>query len=220
MGPIKILVVDRRAIVNSGIALILGGYADFHVMGQAKNREEALLHFNGHSPDVVCMDIDLPGPAEGLELIRRLRETYPNTRVVILTNLAERAIIHQALKEGVLGYLLKDASADELANAIRAAHAGTPSLCTEAVKGLVKEATLPEHPELTARERQVLDLVARGLNNLQIAAELHISLSTVQFHVSHILQKLALHNRIEATAFAVRHNLVTDLQEESAVMAQ
>lgn len=213
MGAIKVLVVDKRAIISTGISLILERYADFEVMGQAKCAEEVFQILDHTPPDVVCMDIDLPGPVGGLELIRRLHNAFPFTRVVILTNLLEPTILHEALKVGVSGFLLKDATADELASAIRAASHGIPTLCSEVVKVLVREVSAPNTPYLTQREHQVLDLVARGLNNQVIADQLHISLSTVQFHVSHILQKLAVHNRIEAAAFAVRHNLATYPEE-------
>ncbi len=219
MGAIKILVVDRRAIVRQGIALILGAYPDLKVIGQAKNGEEILQHFNGSFPDIVCMDIDIPGPATGLEVIRRIRELSPFTRVVVLTNRVEPQLVFTALKEGVLGYLLKDTSADELVNAIRGAFEGTPTLCAEAVNLLVRGPGVPELPSLTARERQVLEKVAQGMNNQEIATALQISLSTVQFHVSHILQKLAVHNRIEAAAFAVRHNMAA-LPDERPFLKQ
>ncbi len=139
MELIKILVVDRRAIVNTGISLILERVPDFQVMGQAKNSEEVFQLLDHDPPDVVCMDIDLPGPVGGLELIRRLHDSYPFTRVVVLTNLLEPTVIREALKAGVMGYLIKDATANELANAIRAASMGTPTLCSEVVKVLVKK---------------------------------------------------------------------------------
>jgi two-component system, NarL family, response regulator LiaR len=213
MELIKILVVERRSIVSAGISLILEGYPDFQVVGQVKNGEEVFQLVDHNPPDVVCMDIDLPGPAGGLEFIRRLHDSFPFTRVVVLTNLLEPIVVHEALKAGVMGYLIKDATADELAAAIRATSRGIPTLCSEVVKVLVKKVSAPNIPDLTQREHQVLDLVAQGLNNQEIAAELHISLSTVQFHVSHIFQKLAVHNRIEAAAFAVRHNLATYPEE-------
>lgn len=209
MEAITVLVVDKRAIVSTGIALILETYADFQVVGQARTGEELFQYFNGHAPEVVCMDIELPGSTQGLDVLRRLHRFYPKSRVVILTNLLEPSLFREALREGVLGYLGKDVTADELAEAIRAAHQGLPMMGSEAIKLLVKGTTTPETPSLTERERQVMERVARGLSNQQIGEELHISLSTVQFHVSHILQKLAVHNRIEATAFAVRHNLAS-----------
>lgn len=207
LQKIKILVVDARALVGSGISTILGEYSDFKVIGQAKNGRETLRFIERSSPDVVCLDIDLPDPISGMEAIRMLRSKSPQVRIVILTNVLEETIINDALREGVVGYLLKNSSADELVHAIRAAHQGIPTLSPEVTQVLIREVTTPNGYHLTPREHEVLERIARGLSNHEIAKELNISLSTVQFHVSNIFEKLDVHNRIEAATFAVRHNL-------------
>jgi len=207
MQVIKILVADGHAIVASGVAQVLGGIADFQVIGQAKTGEETFRLFEYYSPDVVSIDIDLPGTISGLEVIRLLRTKSPNIRVVVLTNCLEEVIIQDALQLGALSYLLKNASADELIQAVRSAYRGLPTLSPEVTQIVIRGLTTPNGYHLTAREHQVLELLAQGWNNHEIAKQLNISLSTVQFHVSNILNKLGVHNRIEATAFAIRHKL-------------
>ncbi len=204
---IKILIADGHQVVASGIAKILGDIENFEVIGQAKTGDEAFRVFERDFPDVLCIDIDLPGPVSGLEIIRRLRQRSPQTHVLILTNLVDEAIIRDALREGVISYLLKDASIDELIEAIRATHQGTPTFSPEVTRMFIREVIAPSDYHLTSREREVLELLAHGLSNHEIADRLSVSLSTVQFHVSNILSKLGLHNRIEAATFAVRHKL-------------
>jgi DNA-binding NarL/FixJ family response regulator len=204
---IKILVVDYRALVGSGISTILGEYSDFKVIGQAKSGKETLQFIEHYAPDVVCIDIDLPDPVSGMEVIRMIRSRSPQIRIVILTNVLEETIIHKTLQEGVTSYLLKNSSADELVRAIRAAYQGIPTLSPEVTQMVIHELTTPNGYHLTPREHEVLERIARGLNNHEIAKELNISLSTVQFHTSNIFEKLDVHNRIEAATFAVRHNL-------------
>ena len=207
MQAIKILVVDGHAIVASGVSHVLGGIPDFQVIGQAKTGEEVFRLFEYYAPDVVSIDIDLPGPISGLEVIRMLRIKSPNIRVVILTNLLEEMKIRDALQVGAMSYLLKNISPDELVQAIRAAYRGLPTLSPEVTQIVISELTSSNGYHLTSREHQVLELLTRGLNNHEIAKQLNISFSTVQFHVSNILNKLGVHNRIEATAFAIRHKL-------------
>jgi NarL family two-component system response regulator LiaR len=204
---IKIVIADSHEVVASGLAQILSGIPDFQVIGQAKTGEEAFHLLDHDSPEIVIIDIDLPGPVTGIEVIRRLHRKSPLTRIVILTNLVDEAVIHEALREGVLTYLLKNSSVSELVHAVRTAHDGLPTLAPEVTKILIHEITAPDHFHLTSRERQVLQLLVQGLNNHGIAKKLNISLSTVQFHVSNILNKLGVQNRIEATAFAFRHKL-------------
>lgn len=209
LRTIRILIVDHRAIVASGVAAILGDYPEFQVVGKVGSEEEALRLIERFHPDVVAMDVELPDQLNGLEFIRILRHQAPQARILVLTNLLEETIVHDALQLGVTGYLLKNAAPHELAHALRAAYEGIPSLSPEVTQIVIREVSAPSHngQHLTSREHQVLDLVARGMNNHEIAKELSVSLSTAQFHVSNILEKLGVHNRIEAAAFAIRHRL-------------
>lgn len=209
LKAIRILIADGHEVVASGIAKILEEVPDFHVVGLSKSGEETFHLFEGHSPDVVAIDVDLPGPVSGLEVIRRLQHKSPLARILILTNILDRAIIHSALREGVISYLIKSSSADELIHAIRYTHQGIPALSPEVTQILVQDVAAPVGSQLTSREQDVLRLLAQGLNNQEIANRLTISLSTVQFHVSNILSKLGVHNRIEAAAFAIRHKLAS-----------
>jgi two-component system, NarL family, response regulator LiaR len=206
---IRILVVDSRSVIASGIATILKGVADFEVVGQAMSGEQALRLSEQNDLDVISMDIDLLGPMQGMELIHRLRRRSPRTRIIILTNLLDAGILRSVLQEGACGYLLKSISADELVQAIRAAFEGTIVLSPEAAQSLIREPAVPNEYHLTPREYDVLHLLVQGWNNHDIAKELHISLSTVQFHVSNILEKLKVHNRIEAATLAVQRNLAS-----------
>jgi NarL family two-component system response regulator LiaR len=211
LQTIKILVADGRAVVGSGVAKILGGVAAFDVIGQAKSGEETFYLFEHHAPDIVTIDIDLPGPMSGLEVIRMLRNKYPASQIVVLTNLFEEMIVRDALRAGAISYLLKNVSAEELIHAVQAAFQGVPTLSPEVTRILIQEVTSSNGHHnghhLTDREQQVLQLIAEGWSNHEIAKKLSISLSTVQFHVSNILHKLGVHNRIEAATFAIRHRL-------------
>ena len=212
LDPIKILIVDYHALVCSGISALLNSYPDFQVVGQALSAEEAFRILEYQDPDVVTVDIDMGGQISSIEVIRVLRHRSARTRIVVLTNIVEEAMVHDALRAGAITYLLKNISPDELAQAIRGAHQGKPTLSPEVTHMLIHRvaAPIPAVNHLTAREREVLDLIARGRNNNEIARELSISLSTVQFHVSNILSKLDLHNRTEAAAFAVRSEFLSD----------
>jgi two-component system, NarL family, response regulator LiaR len=206
VDSLRIVVVDYRALVCSGISALLNSYPDFQLVGQALGAEDAFKVLEYQDPHVVVIDIDFPGHISGLEVLRSLRRRSANTRIVVLTNLLEDRVVHDALRDGAISYLLKNISPDELAQAIRAAHQGKPTLSPEVMHMLIHELAAPapiEH-HLTGREYEVLDLIAQGRSNNEIATELSISLSTVQFHVSNILTKLKLHNRTEAAAFAVR----------------
>ena len=206
---IKILIADGHKVVASGIAKILDDIEDFQVIGQAQTGEEAFRLFERRVPDIVSMDIDLPGPMSGSEIIRRFHQRAPRTRILVLTNLLDEAIIRDTLREGAISYVLKNSSADELVDAIRATHQGIPTLSPEVTQMFIREIIAPTEYHLTSREREVLELLSKGLSNREIAKHLSVSLSTVQFHVSNILSKLGLHNRIEAATFAVRHKLAS-----------
>lgn len=206
MPPIRVLVLDYRALIARGISALLRGLPDLDVIGEAQSLSEALKLLEPHTTDVILMDLDLPDPAAGLSAIAAVRRMAPYARVVIVTNVRDSGTIHAALQAGVISYLLKNVSLEELAEAVRAAYRGMPTLSAEVTDVLVKRSPLPsQFPEgLTAREQQVLELMSRGLNNQQIALQLSISLSTVQFHVSNILAKLHAQNRTEAATFALR----------------
>jgi NarL family two-component system response regulator LiaR len=211
LETVKILLADGHAVVASGVAQILDDVADFQVIGKAKTGEEVIGLCENHSPDVISIDIDLPGSMSGLEVIRRLHRKFPRAQIVVLTNVLDHAIVQDALREGVVSYLLKNISVDELIHAIRTAYQGLPTLSPEVTQVLIREVTTPNGHHLTSREREVLELLAKGMNNNEIAEQLHVSLSTVQFHVSNILSKLGVHNRIEAATFAIRHGLTNRL---------
>lgn len=207
MQGIQILIADGHSIVASGVAEILGGVADFQVIAQAKTGEGVLQLVELHSPDIILIDLDLPGVISGLEVIRRLRSKFQDVCIVVLTNLLDEAIIYEALRNGVVSYLLKNLSAEEVVHAIRSAHEGKPTLSPEVIRIMIQGASNTNSYHLTVREREVLELLVQGLNNSEIAERLTVSLSTVQFHVSNILDKLGVHNRVEAATFAVRHKL-------------
>jgi two-component system, NarL family, response regulator LiaR len=206
---IQVLLVDKHALVRSGITMLLNSLPDFQVVGEAGDAEEALLLAQAQPPDVVLSDVELPGRLSGIDLVRSLRRSHPHTRVLLLTNMTEPVLIQQALTEGAIGYLLKTISVDELTQAMRAALSGIPTVSPEVTQALVRQASSPARlmRTLTDREQQVLRLMARGWNNQQIAGELNITLSTVQFHTGNIFAKLQVRNRTEAAAFALRHDL-------------
>jgi NarL family two-component system response regulator LiaR len=214
LQTIKILIADGHAVVGSGVAKVLGGIKGFQVLGQAKSGEETFYLFEHHTPDIVTIDIDLPGAVSGLEVIRMLRNRYPALQIVVLTNLLEEMIIRDALRAGAISYLLKNVSAEELVHAIQAAYQRVPTLSLEVTRILIREVTSSNGHHLTDREQQVLQLIAEGWSNHEIAKQLSVSLSTVQFHVSNILHKLGVHNRIEAATFAVRHKLARQVSDD------
>jgi NarL family two-component system response regulator LiaR len=160
-------------------------------------------------PDVVLMDLMMPG-MDGATATRVIKQRHPATQVVALTSFREENLVQQVLAAGAIGYLLKNVTADELADAIRKAHKGRPTLAPEATQALIHATTQPPPlgNDLTAREREVLALMVQGITNPQIAAELFVSRSTVKFHVSSILSKLGAASRTEAVAMALQHGLV------------
>jgi NarL family two-component system response regulator LiaR len=208
--PIRVMLVDDHAVVRSGLSAFLLAYDDLELVGEVSNGERAVQLCQQLQPDVVLMDLMMPG-MDGATATGLIREKCPQIQVIALTSFKEKELVEGALQAGAIGYLLKDVSADELANAIRSAVAGKPTLAPEAAQILIQATRAPaEKPgfDLTEREREVLGLMIEGLNNNQIADRLVVSISTAKFHVSSILSKLGVTSRTEAVSFALRHKLV------------
>ena len=207
---IRVMLVDDHAVVRSGLSAFLLTYEEFELVGEASSGEQAVQRCQKFQPDVVLMDLVMPG-MDGATATRLIRETCPDIQVIALTSFKEKDLVEGALKAGAIGYLLKDVSAEQLANAIRLAAAGQPTLAPEAAQVLIQRTRAPaETPgwDLTGREREVLALLVQGLNNHQIADRLVVSLSTAKFHVSSILSKLGASSRTEAVYIALQNDLV------------
>ncbi len=208
--PIRVMLVDDHPMVRRGLATILRVFDDLQLAGEVESGEAAIQLCAEVLPDVILMDMVLP-MMDGATATRAIRQQYPQVQVIALTSFKEGDLIKNALEAGAIGYLLKDVSADELAGAIRAAHAGRATLSPDVAQVIVHAAAQPPKPglDLTERERDVLALMVEGLNNTQIAGKLTVSPSTVKSHVSNILTKLAVSSRTEAVTLALRHGLVT-----------
>jgi len=208
--PIRIMIVDDHAVVRSGLAAFLMVFDDLQLVGEAAGGAEAVRLCQQVEVDVVLMDLVMPD-MNGAEATHLIRQQCPNVQVIALTSFKEEDLIQGALKAGAISYLLKNVSAEELANAIRAAHVGQSTLSPEATAALIHAVTRPVAPEydLTPCEMEVLALLVQGLNNPEIAETLVVSRSTVKFHVSSILSKLGVNGRTEAVALALQEKLVT-----------
>jgi len=207
---IRVMIVDDHDMVRSGLEVFLETCDDLTLVGDASNGNEAVRLCIELQPDVVLMDLIMPG-MDGVDATRAIRQACPNVQIIALTSFKDRDLVHEALQAGAIGYLLKNISIDELADAVRAAYVGKSTLAPEATQALIEAATQPPTPghDLTLREREVLALMVEGLNNREIADRLTISRSTVKNHVSNILSKLGVTSRTEVVALAVQHNLVS-----------
>ncbi len=207
-SQISVLLVDDHVMVRKGLASLLSSYDDLALAGEADDGEIGVLMYEHTHPDVVLMDMMMPR-MDGVTAITKIRERYPEAKIIALTSFDSDDLVQRALQAGAIGYLLKNASAEELAKAIRAAKHGKRTLSPEAADSLIHLMNQEPKPgdDLTEREREVIALMVEGLNNNEIAERIFLSVSTVKFHVSAILSKLGVTNRIEAVALAVQHGL-------------
>jgi two-component system, NarL family, response regulator LiaR len=207
---IRILIIDDHSVVRQGLRMFLGLDPELEVVGEGANGEDALRLARQLRPDVVLMDLIMPG-MDGVKATEILRRELPETEVLVLTSVLEDALVVDAVRAGAIGYLLKDTQADELRRAIKAAAAGQVQLSPQAAALLMQEVRASEPSPtiaLTERELSVLLLLARGLSNKEIAHQLALGEKTIKTHVSHILAKLGVQSRTQAALNAVRLGLV------------
>src|SRR5215471_8265060 len=217
--PIRTLIVDDHALFRRGLEMVLASEPGIELVGEAGDGEEAVRVAGESLPDVVLMDIRMPR-SSGIEACRALKDVAPSAKIVMLTISDEEEDLFDAIRAGASGYLLKDIPLDEVAGAVRAVHGGqsliNPSMAAKLLTEFAAMARRDEEeppqrvpaPRLTEREIEVLRLVARGMNNRDIAKELFISENTVKNHVRNILEKLQIHSRMEAVMIAVREKLI------------
>lgn len=220
-APIRILLVDDQQLIRLGFGLVLGAEDDLEVVGEASNGAEAITLAASLRPDVILMDVRMPG-LDGIEATRRIVEAQPSSRIIILTTFDLDEYAFGALRAGASGFLLKDALPNELTAAIRAVHAGDAAVSTRVTKRMLElfatalpaseveaaPGTADELAELTPREHDILVAMAEGLSNAEIAAHFVLSESTVKTHVGRVLMKLHLRDRVQAVIFAYKHGLV------------
>jgi DNA-binding NarL/FixJ family response regulator len=203
-GLIRVLCVDDHRLMREGVARMVGVQPDMEVVAEASNGEHAIAQFLASRPDVTVMDLQLP-VTSGSEATRRIRALDGSARIIVLTMYRGDEDIHRAFESGVMGYVLKDAISDDLVHVIRAVHAGRRVVTPEIQQALDERARLPG---LSLREQQVLELVAEGLRNKEIAAALGISGDTVGMHVKNLYTKLNVHDRTAAVAKAIRRGII------------
>ena len=214
--PIRVVVVDDQELFRRGLIMLVAAEEDIEVVGEASDGDEAAELAASTVPDVVLMDVRMP-KRSGIEACRTIKQVAPSAKIIMLTVSDEEGDLYDAIKNGASGYLLKDASIDQVAQAIRVVADGqsliSPSMAAkllEEFKTISSVGSKPDviMPKLTDRELEVLNLVARGLNNREIARDLYISENTVKNHVRNILEKLQLHSRMEAVMYAMREKLL------------
>jgi NarL family two-component system response regulator LiaR len=206
---IRVMIVDDHDMVRKGLATFLKVNADLALVGEARDGLEAVQMVERVQPDVILMDLVMP-EMDGTAATREIRARWPEVQVIALTSFQEQELVREVLQAGAIGYLLKNVTVEELAEAVRAAYAGRSTLAPEAAKALIQAAA--EEPtlghDLTPREHEVLELMVEGMSNPEIAEALSVSRSTARAHVSNILSKLGVSNRAEAIALALRQKLV------------
>jgi NarL family two-component system response regulator LiaR len=215
MDKINVLIVDDHGMVRQGLRTYLNLMEDIEVVGEAQNGTEALAQVRRHKPDVVLMDLVMP-EMDGIEATRRIGEIHPETKVIVLSSFTEDDKVFPAIKSGAAGYLLKDISPTDLANAIRAVIRGKTQLHPDIAKKLMNQFVDPKariegiSEDLTPREVEVLGLLAQGMSNAELADALFISEKTIKTHISNILGKLNLADRTQAAIYAYKHGLVAN----------
>ena len=202
--PIRVLCVDDHRLMREGVARIVGVQGDMEVVAEASNGDQAVSQFLAHRPDVTLMDLQLP-VVNGIEAIRRIRQHDANARIVVLTMYQGDEDIHRAFEAGAMGYLLKDTIPDDLVHVIREVHAGRRVVVPDIQRALDQRAS---QPTLTLRESQVLELLASGMRNKEIAATLGISTDTTGAHVKSIFAKFGVHDRTAALAEGIRRGII------------
>jgi len=208
--PIRVLVVDDHTVVRRGLIFVLQAFPDVQTVGEAGSVDESIERCESLEPDVVLMDIKMAGEHDGILATKIIRERFPSIQVLILSSFYDSAMVTQAIQAGAKGYLLKDVSTEELAQAIRLTHTGKLTLAPEAAQALMggHQAVDPIGKDLTERQVEVLNLLVKGLTNQEIAEQLYITSYTARHHVSEILAKLHANNRAEAAAIAIKKGLV------------
>ncbi|MBP2704152.1 response regulator transcription factor [Microbispora sp. RL4-1S] len=210
---IRVVIADDQALVRAGVRMMLEAAGDMEVCGEAADGAEAVRLTERHRPDVVLMDLRMPR-VDGLEATRRVLAAQPGARIVVLTTFSEDRNLYAALGAGALGFLVKDDPPDRMVDAVRRAAAGEPLLAPSVLRRVVERAlaaeaqVLPVPDGLTEREVQVLTLVGAGLSNAEIAARLHVGVTTVKSHVAALIEKLGLRNRTQAAVMAHRFGLI------------
>jgi two-component system, NarL family, response regulator LiaR len=210
INPIRVLIVDDHAVVRKGLSAFLNAFDDLELVGESSNGEDALRQCKELKPNVVLMDLVMPG-MDGVTATSAIRKSCPDSQVIILTSYNEEERVQSALNAGAIGYLLKDVLADQLVSAIRNANSGVLSLTSNLAKTLLhpSKVSLVSAHNLTNSEKEVLVLMVEGLSNPDIAKRLSISISTVRFHVSNVLSKLGVLSRTAAVTVAIQNKLVT-----------